>query len=240
VAVLIRIEREFPDGQVHAVPTLLPTGRAIPKDERERAERLDAFLGTNIPLIVGELRGLDLLESNDLKKWHALGTRLQFVDDVELVSHEDRDSGIIWLAVRQYCPVDLLPRGEKPLTPHRLREELSNLDRQRRLAKKHDHFERCYKLGKYELGQVSWMTWSDFDTFLESPGLERDARILPAMADRASQLDGRVTRSAFRVVCKVLREAIPTKNRQRDTTLMTDQELSKLVDHAFEAAGRFH
>src|SRR3990170_4714332 len=115
MAVLLRVEQAFPDGSCHTVPTLYPTGRPISRDEREQAERLDAYLTQRIPGIATELDRLGLLETNDLRKWHALGERLAFVDDASLVSLNDRDAGTVWLAVRQHAPPSLLPTGEEPL-----------------------------------------------------------------------------------------------------------------------------
>jgi len=236
MAVLLWVEQEFPDGTRHTVPHLYPTGRVVIRAERERAERLDGFLRRRMPEIREELAGLGLLETNTLPKWHALGQRLSFADDPEIVSPQDRDSGLVWLAVRQHCPAELLPRGEEPLTPQRLAEKLAALESQRRLGKKHDHFERCYKLGKFALKDVDWLAWSDFDAFLESPGLERDRRIFPLLRQHVKALGRRVTRAEFRAVCKRLREDIPTKRRERDTTEMSEADLARLVEHAVAEA----
>lgn len=237
MAVLLRIEREFPDGSKHVVPTLCPAGRLIPKEEREQAERLDRHLHERMPQIAGELADMGLLGSNALPKWHALGQRVAFVDDQSLVSLQDRDSGIVWLAVRQHCPPELLPKGEEPPTPNQMAAKLANLESQRRLGKRHDHFERCYRLGKLSLSEVDWLTWSDFDAFLESPGLERDPRILTLLRGRVQALGRRLKRTEFRAVCKSLRKDIPTKRRQRETSGMSEQDLARLVDDAFAELG---
>ncbi len=215
---------------------LYPPGRLVPRGEREQAERLDEFLRDYVPRIAPELGTRVSLESNSLPKWHAVGSLLSFVDDGEILSTTDRESGAIWLAIRQYAPAALLPRGEGPLTPATLSEKLSGLEEVRRLGKKHDHFERCYRLGKYALREVDWMTWSDFDTFLESPGLARDERILPILADMTRSLRRSLTRPEFRSICKMLREAIPTKRRERDTSHVPIDELRSLVGRTFADA----
>jgi len=236
MTVILQVVQTFPDGTNHVVPMLYPPGRVVGKAEREQAENLDRFLRERVPAIAAEVGRLGLLENNALPKWHAVGRRLWFADDNELVSRADRENGAVWIAVRQYAPTELLPKGEEPLTPARLTEKLTTLEEQRRLGKKHDHFERCYKLGKYELDEVGWMTWSDFDTFLESPGLERDQRILPILADATRSIGRRLTRREFRDICKILREEIPTKQRERDTSHMPVSELGALVEGAFRKA----
>ena len=237
MAVLLWVQRRFPDGTTQGVARLYPTGRVVAKAEREQAERLDDFLRERMPAIAQELSTLGLLGTNTLSKWHALGQRLAFVNEPHIVSAHDRDSGAVWLAVRQHCPPELLPTGEERLTPDRMSKALESMENQRRLGKRHDHFERCYKLGKYAVRDVDWLTWSDFDAFLESPGLERESRILAMMRGRVRALGRQLTRSEFRMVCKTLREAIPTKQRQRDTSGLAEDELGRLVDHAFKNAG---
>ncbi len=237
MAVLLKVEERFPDGATHVVPMLYPTGRAIGKEEREQAERLDSFLAQHVPAIVNELTSTGKLSGNGLAKWHGLGVRLSFVDDPSLVSINDRDAGAIWLALRQHLPESLLPAGDEALTPAVLTKRLSTIESQRRLGKRHDHFERCYKLGKYSLQDVAWLTWSDFDAFLESPGLERDPRILPLLGSRARKLKRRLKRTEIRAVFKTLREAIPTKHKSRDTTSIPESDLRSLIDDAFSVAG---
>lgn len=237
MAVLLKVEQTFPDGTTHVVPMLFPTGRAILRDERERAEHLDSYLTKRMPQIAAELDKFGVLASNALQKWHALGERLAFVDDPALVSLHDRDSGSIWLAVRQHAPLTLLPRGDKPLTPKVLTAKLQDLESQRRLGKKHDHFERCYKLGKLALQDISWLTWSDFDAFLESPGLERDPRILRLVGKRAMEKRRQLKRQEIRALFKRLREDIPTKHQPRDTSSMPQRQLEELVANAFAKAG---
>lgn len=237
MAVLLWVEQEFPDGSRHVVPTLCPAGRVIPKEERKQAERLDHDLHDRMPQIARELADMGLLGTNALPKWHALGERLAFVDDPALVSPQDRDSGIVWLAVRQHCPPELLPKGEEPLIPSQMASKLANLESERRLGKRHDHFERCYRLGKLSLSEVDWLTWSDFDALLESPGLKRDPRILPLLRERVQALGRRLKRTEFRAVCKSLRKDFPTKRRQRETSGMSEQDLARLVDDAFAELG---
>ena len=234
--VLLRVQRQFPDGTTHDVPMLYPTGRVVEKAEREQAERLDGFLAEKMPAIAQELSALGLLEANTMPKWHAVGQRLAFVDDPNTVAASDRDSGAVWLAVRQHCPAELLPKGEEPLTPNRMTKALQNIEDQRRLGKKHDHFERCYKLGKLNLEDVKWMTWSDFDAFLESPGLERDPRILPIVGETVAKVGHRPTRAELRRVFKALRVEIPTKHRERDTSSISERDLRELVLAAFSKA----
>ena len=234
---ILQVNQDFPDGSVHVVPVLYPTGRAISKDERERAERLHSFLAKRMPEIEEEITDLGIEGTNDLQKWHALGQRLTFVDDPDLVGRDDRESGSIWLAVRQHATELLLPKGEVVLDPKEMASRLSGMESQRRLGKRHDHFERCQRLGELDLEYVDWLTWSEFDAYLESPGLVQDSRILPLLAHRAKAANRKLKRAEVRSLFKNLREAFPTKRRQRDTTGLPEEELLEVIETAFGTLG---
>lgn len=186
-----------------------------------------------MPEIENEILELGLVGSNDLRKWHALGERLYFVEDLNLVGIDDRESGAIWLAVRQHASERLLPKGESVLDPDEMAARLQALQSHRRLGKRHDHFERCKRLGELPLGDVGWLTWSDFDAFIESPGLVQDERILHLLAEKAQSLHRQLKRREVRSLFKALREKFPTKRSRRDTTGLPIRDLAAVVDEAF-------
>ena len=108
MAVLVT-KRATLDGKEICVKAFLPPGK-LSKTGREKAERLDGFLSRRMLEIEKEMLLEGSLNEQALKKWHALGTRLQFVDDTELVEQSDINERFIWQAIRQHCPSSLLPK----------------------------------------------------------------------------------------------------------------------------------
>jgi len=152
------------------------------------------------------------------------GTRI--VENQELVDPSDVYEYHIWHAVREYCPVTLLPKGEK---------ERSDEGRiSKRKGKKYDHFELCYKLGKYEWGDVQWIpTWTEWVDLIEAPGLIRDIRIVPEIGKLARSLEPSVLKEKFREIVKELRKEFPTKERVIESTGFVDSVIKEKIKATF-------
>ena len=212
-----------------SVRVFLPKGK-LSKTERLKAEKLDKFLKDRVPTIEKEMDQEGSLDEEALKKWHSLGLRLQFVDDRELVDPLDVDEGRIWLALREYCPNTLLPKGERD-------EELEKHDLTKREGKKYDHFELCYKLGKYRWSEISWLpTWTEWVDLIEAPGLVRDERIILEVAKCVKELEYTVAKEKFREIIKELRKEFPTKEKVIDSTGFNASVITKKVKEAFHRA----
>jgi hypothetical protein len=139
--------------------------RPVTKDAKRQAEDLDRFLGQKMREIETELKKAGLLRrkgKNDvLPLWHALGSRLTFVDDPSVVPSEDRvENRYIWEAIWHHAG------------------NLAPGDPNKNTGKDRDHFRMCYRLArKGPLERVAAIgTWRDWVDLLESPFL-KDHRI---------------------------------------------------------------
>ena len=203
----------------------------ITKDDLEKARRLDNYLEQKMSQIFKEMKEKDLFHTDSLRKWHALGEKLSFVDDKSLVNPEDVNNGYIWLAIRQHCPLELLPRGTK-------KTKVGATTGARREGKKYDHLYYCYQCGKYSWENISWVgNWFNWITLIESPGLTRDPRIIPAMKLIVKSLGRTITKNEFRAFAKSLRKFFSTKGEYRDTSGVNDAEIIKIVTKSAEESG---
>ena len=170
------------------------------------------------------------LNEQALKKWHALGTRLQFVDDTELVEPSDVNERWIWRAIREHCPPSLLPKGE-------LEGDTGEARCLKRAGKKNDHFELCYRLGKYKWSDIDWLpTWTEWVDLIEAPGLVGDERIVPKVAELARTVYRTLVKENFREVIKELRREFPTKSRAIESSELEHSEIKEKVNSAFRRA----
>ena len=232
MAVLVT-NRESLDGKEIYVRAFLPPGK-LSKASREKAERLDSFLARRMREIEKEMILEGSLNEQALKKWHALGARLQFVDDTELVEPSDVNERRIWRAIREHCPPSLLPKGE-------LEGGAGEARGLKRAGKKNDHFELCYRLGKYKWANIDWLpTWTEWVDFIEAPGLigdERgDERIVRRIAELARTVYQTLVKENFREVVKELRKVFPTKSRAIESSELEDSEIKEKVSSAFRRA----
>ena len=229
MAVIVTRIANFGNGEIR-LRVFLPEGQKITKAEREKAERLDEFLKERIPEIEREMERDGSLNKDALRKWHSLGTRLQFVEDRSLVDPSDVYEGRIWRALREYCPVSLRPKGARE-------EDHGRSGPPKREGKKYDHFELCYRLGKFQWSDINWLpTWTDWVDLIETPGLIRDARIVPAISRLARPLYRTLVRENFREVIKELRKEFPTKTKLIESTGLEDAAITEKVKNAFRKA----
>ena len=221
MAVMVR-KRAIINGKEIIMSPFLGEGK-ITKNDMEKARKLDKYLEQKMNQIFKEMKKERLLNTNALKKWHALGEKLSFVDDKSLVNAEDVNNGYIWLAIRQHCPLELLPKGTQ-------KTEMGASTGARREGKKYDHLHYCYQCGKYNWQDIKWVgNWFNWITLMESPGLMRDPRVIPAMKQVVKSLGRTITKNEFRAFAKRLRNFFSTKGKYRDTTNISDAEIIEIV-----------
>lgn len=221
MAVIIKRKAIIDDKEI-IMRTFLPTGK-ISKNAAEKARILDKHLEIKMGQILQEMRNEGLLEAKALKKWHGLGKKLAFINNRSLVDIEDVTNGYIWLAIRQYCPIELLPKGTQ-------KTELRATTGARREGKKYDHLDYCYQCGKYDWEDINWIvSWFDWITLIESPGLIRDPRIIPIMAKIVKSLRRSLTKKEFRAFAKSLRNFFSTKSEYRDTSGVDDAKIKEII-----------
>lgn len=203
----------------------------ITKDDMEKARRLDKYLEQKMNHILKEMKREEYLNANALKKWYALGEKLSFVNDKSLVNPEDVNNGYIWRAIRQHCPLELLPRGTQ-------KTDVGATTKARREGKKYDHLHYCYQLGRHKWEDINWVgEWFNWITLMESPGLMRDPRVLPIMKQIIRSLGRTITKNEFRAFAKSLRNFFSTKWKYRDTSGVSDSEIVKIVRNSAKKSG---
>ena len=229
MAVIVR-RKAIINGKEIIMTPFLGEGK-ITRDDMEKARRLDKYLEQKMNHILKEMKREGYLNANALKKWHALGEKLSFIDDKNVVNPEDINNGYIWLAIRQYCPLELLPKGTQ-------KTDVGATTGARREGKKYDHLDYCYQLGKYKWKDISWVgEWFNWITLMESPGLMRDPRVLPIMKQIIRSLGRTITKNEFRAFAKSLRKFFSTKGEYRDTSGVSDSEIREIIIKSGREAG---
>lgn len=229
MAVIVR-KRAIINGKKIIMTPFLGEGK-ISRDDMEKARKLDKYLEQKMTQIFEEMKKERLFNAHALKKWHALGEKLSFVDDRSLVNAEDVNNGHIWLAIRQHCPLKLLPKG----TP---KTGIGATTGARREGKKYDHLHYCYQCGKYSWEDISWVgNWFNWITLMESPGLMRDPRVMPAMKQIVKSLGRTITKNELRAFAKSLRKFFSTKGEYRDTSGISDAEITKIITKSAKESG---
>ena len=223
MAVLVRKKLLLRGREVEAIQ-YLPPG-VLSKEDRVRAESLDRFLSVRMPRIGADLRERGLVEGAEIERWHALGVHLrEFADDGSLVDSKDRESGILWAAVRQHSPPELLPA----------RAPIARAEHEKPWREGHmyDHFAYCYWAGLHDWKAISWLRrWSDWISIVEVPAIRRDWRIFVALRDHLAHKKAYPRRDAFRRILTRLREEFSTK-QYRDTSVLSRKRIDEIVRDA--------
>lgn len=203
-----------------------PSG-SLSREDRLRADRLDAYLQKRLPEIAREVLR-DAGENPSVRKWHALGLRLRAVaGDRGLVASADIDSGALWRAVWQYLPDTVKPEGAA--------EEESYADKQH---KRKDHLWLCYEIGAFSWPDIEWIRrWDDWHQIAFRPSLIRDPRLLRALSEAITSSERYPSREEFRTIVKLLGEEFPTR-KARDTTMLPEDTLVGTVSRVVTQAMR--
>ncbi len=216
MAILIRKKVPIEGNEVE-LKTYQPSGRLL-REEREKADRLDAILKEKVPALEQEV----LRSKSVVQRWYVLGQKLRtIVDDSKLVSVGDISSGLIWQAIWHYLPDSLRPAKSVGTEGY--------LDKQH---KRKDHLSLCYEISAFEWDEVRWIQrWDDWHQLAFRPGLLRARRILRAVDNGISKLPNYPTREEFREIAKRLGESFPTR-RHRDSSFLPDDAINKTVARA--------
>jgi hypothetical protein len=209
MAVIIREERtiggkKFPNTKVYKSDKLALTDAA-----RKQAEKLDGFLSKHLKEVEKEARSKGLLEfkgkDGALGLWYFIGTKLQFIDDSDIVLPEDKK--YIWRAIWDHAG------------------ELAPGEMNTRSGTHRDHFLYCYRVAKFEWILVerggNWRAWVEF---LDSPKINSDERILDWVGGKMKQIK---EKNWIRVLNRSLRQALKSK----DTSFLKKDELYELLEN---------
>jgi hypothetical protein len=220
MAVILRKTIKF-GNQDKLTKVFEPSG-VLSKEDRLRAERLDALLEVRIPEIADEILEEIPNEGDVVRRRHTLGKKVRvIVEDQSLVLQSDIDNMLVWQAIWQYLP--------KSMMPERTNIEKPYSDKQH---KRQDHLSLCYELSSFSWKEASWIKrWTFVHEITARPSLLRDKRIFLALGDCISNQPVYPTIDVFREIMKNLVKGFPTK-KYRDSTVFTDEEIYSRVSKA--------
>ena len=210
-----------------------PSG-LLSREDREQAARLDEALRDQVPRMADELTKPRSQPADIVKNRYRFGLALRkIIDDRGLVRASDVDSGDIWEAVWQYLPAASRPLGAEEDSSYENREN-----------RRKGFFSLCYEISGYEWAAVSWIQrWHDWYEIASRPGLLRDGRVLPHLAETFGGLRVYPSFKEFQEVLKVLSGAFPTR-QMRNSSLLSDDFIRDAIDDAVrplsESSGADH
>ena len=203
--------------------------RALSKEDRTRADRLDHVLEEKMPLLGKEICRQLANNNGPLRRWYLLGKRLRaIVDDRSLVRTDDISTGIIWEAVWYHLPQNLKPKkSAKTERPYHERRH-----------KRKDHLSLCYEVSKFDWDEISWVRgWDNWQQLVFRPGLLRDRRVLRALREEVLKLPGFPPQKEFREIVKAVGKVFPTV-KLRDSSLLPDAAIKESVKNSVAMAIR--
>lgn len=194
---------------------------AVTNAEKEKADRLDEFIGEEIRKLKGVITRRGLLKFKErkgaLKLWHQVGKALQFVDNKKIISPEDRRLvwDTIWYHVEKEFP-------ELPPKKHISRRGTHR-----------DHFLQCYRVGKLSWKAVSKsVSWRDWMDFFDSKTISEDQRVLDWVFKNINKEADKLTSDSMRKFFYALKREFLGK----DTTVFSEEEIEKKLNGVWEQA----
>ena len=199
----------------------LPEDVLLTKDRREKAEKLDSVLKSEVAKINKEYDALDRKTKNDeIAKWRWLGSKLDnILNSVSAIEQNDIENHHIWPAIGQH-----------------LREELSRgLDDKKRSGTKKDHYRKCWAL--YHTPGTDWVTsWVGWDAFTDrGEQLVYSERLMPLLEARFGKIKDRLKAEDFKQIAKLTVKHIPTQAKTpKDIDSMPETKLAEIADSIYQ------
>lgn len=185
----------------------------VNEKERKNAQKLDSVLSKIGPLVEEKWIKERMLKGRgrkiDIKLAYQIGKILaRVVDNERLVSPNERKW--VWKAMREMYLKNsiIIKRGET-----------------------RDDLEYLYKVSKYPYKIVKNISWDGWRRLFDSPSIRQDERFEEWFQRKTKNLDI-VKRGFIRKFTKELYSAIKNK----DTTVLSDQELFEIYELAWRAA----
>jgi hypothetical protein len=200
-----------------AVKTMLSSVQPPTPQMQQAAEDLDTYLHKEIAELEHHLATAGLLRTagrgkaarGGVKIWHAVGTTLHHI-----VQERDirgaRYRRWLWDAITNLHASDAIKRAERGRTRM--------------------HFEYCYRLAQFPIEVAERMNWGEWVYFFDSLTVRGEAR-----ADE--WLRGTITsqREVDRRTFRRFAEALNRVVRKKDTSVLSDDELSALYQSVWES-----
>lgn len=219
MAIIIREERTIGGEKVKGVKVYKTSrGHLLTNEEIDLAEKYDEELKNEIKEITSSLKSKGFFEIKaTMKKWYMLGRKLQFLDKMPLRTKCDPDLKNTFRVFYDLALI-LAPRKDFPTDKERLEGD-------------RNHFYVCYKLAKYSwelVKDIPWGNWQDIHAaFSPTKGVDRK-RLLSWVLSKSEKANNR---EKLRKALKTFRAVVgQTAEIERDTTVLSKEELYKLLD----------
>jgi hypothetical protein len=218
MAIIIREERELPNGEKVVVKSYISDIFPLPGELRKKAEENDVLIATKVRMIEEELEELGLFSLRGkpgvLELWYAFGKRLSFIDGLDLSGNAKR---YVWRAI--YDHSTKLYDPHEPM-PQRIRER-----------PEYNDIRYSHIIGKLDWDFVrtagGWRIWVDF---LDSEIMREDMRIIKwikHLQDKAPRTGGYLIH---------LRKAISDRFRNVVTLDYDEGRLFQILDETHQIA----
>ena len=209
------ITERHPNG---SVKTMLSSVQPPTPQMQQGAEELDAYLDRTISALERNLATAGLLQSlgqgktgrGGVKLWHAVGKALNQIAD-ERDIRGARYRRWLWEAITNLHASEAIKRAERGRTRM--------------------HFEYCYRLAQFPEAVAERMNWGEWVYFFDSLTVRGEARAdewLRHTITAQTEID----RRTFRRFAEALNRVV----RKKDTSVLSNTELSDLYESVWEAA----
>jgi hypothetical protein len=218
MAIIIREEQELPNHERVVVKSYISDISPLPGNLRKKAEENDVIIAAKIRMIENELEEMGLLQLKGkpgvLRLWYAFGTRLSFIDELELTGKAKR---YVWRAI--YDHMTKLYNPQEPM-PQRIKDR-----------PEYNDIRYSYIIGKLDWDFVraagNWRTWVDF---LDSEVMRDDPRII----EWIKLLQTKAPRTGGYLIH--LRRAISERFRNIITSEYDESKLFQILDEIHQIA----
>ena len=199
----------------------LPEDVPLTRERREKADKLDQILKTEIEKINKSFDKLDDSEMKikEIKKWRWLGKQIDnLLKGINLIEKTDIDNHIIWPAIGQYLKGEL-KRG---------------FDDVKRSGTKNDHYRKCWALAS--ITGADWIdSWVGWDAFTDrGDQLVYNKKLMPIMSVRFLDITPAIKSKEYQLIAKLLIKRIPTKAKTpSNIDAMSEKELERIADSVY-------
>jgi len=219
MTVKVKRKRQIMGKEVE-VTLYLPEDILLTRDRREKADKLDLILKTEVEKINNEYEMLDKkIKSNEIEKWRWLGGKLNIIlESVSLIEDSDKTNHNIWPAIGQY-----------------LRKELKRgVEDKKRSGTKNDHYRKCWAL--YVIPGTQWVnSWVGWDAFTDrGEQLVYSKRFIELLGQRFDTYGEKLSPEDFKEIAKLSVKYIPTQARNpADINSMPEKKLEEIGDKIY-------
>lgn len=203
---------------------ITPGGWPPSKEDIDLARQYDTILRAHFNDIEKKFKASNFFSmKNGLSKWYLLGTELQFLDTLEIVSKCDPDLENTWRHLYDIVP-ELTPTGKLPGS-------------KRRAFGVRNHFYIAYRVAKIPWAEAKKLRWSSWREILMSftPEMWSDyQRLINWLIYKIDSIDGNETEIMLQAVKAMRHISGKYAVIRRHPNYLQDDQLTNLLDEEYE------